>query len=175
MADRATKSLCSAIQLLIAGHGIDLRPTQSLLFHKRGGRIPFQTCGERDYLEIRMTERPRNPCHHVVQREPCLKSEMRALRTGHLTATVARPRGHLKRNVVVKSTATLGTTSASRRVVFRDIQDVCSCAFDHASVTFNEADETVTVSTGTGPRGACLCRVVPRKGQRLKEFFSRVS
>ena len=45
-----------------------------------------------------------------------------------------------------------------------------SCAFDHASVTFTESDGHVTVLTGRGPRCECFCRVVPRKGQRLKDL-----
>ena len=45
-----------------------------------------------------------------------------------------------------------------------------SCAFDYASVTFKESDGYVTVLTGRGPRCECLCRVVPRKGQRLKDL-----
>ena len=37
VADRATKSLCSATGPLTAGYGIDLRLTQSVHFHKQGG------------------------------------------------------------------------------------------------------------------------------------------
>ena len=45
-----------------------------------------------------------------------------------------------------------------------------SCAFDYASVTLKESDGYVTVLTGRGPRCECSCRVVPRKGQRLKDL-----
>ena len=45
-----------------------------------------------------------------------------------------------------------------------------SCAFDYASVTFKESDGYVTVLTGRGHRCECFCRVVPRKGQRLKDL-----
>ena len=45
-----------------------------------------------------------------------------------------------------------------------------SCAFDYASVTFKESDGYVTVLTGRRPRCECFCRVVPRKGQRLKDL-----
>ena len=45
-----------------------------------------------------------------------------------------------------------------------------SSAFDYASVTFKESDGYVTVLTGRGPRCECFCRVVPRKGQRLKDL-----
>ena len=45
-----------------------------------------------------------------------------------------------------------------------------SCAFDYASVTFKESNGDVAVLTGRGPRCECFCRVVPRKGQRLKDL-----
>ena len=45
-----------------------------------------------------------------------------------------------------------------------------SCAVDCASVTFKEYDGYVTVLTGRGPLCECFCRVVPRKGQRLKDL-----
>ena len=43
-----------------------------------------------------------------------------------------------------------------------------SCAFDYASVTFKESHGYVTVLTGRGPGCESFCRVVPRKGQRLR-------
>ena len=43
-----------------------------------------------------------------------------------------------------------------------------SCAFHFASVTFKESDGYVTALTGRGHRCECFCRVVPRKGRRLK-------
>ena len=43
-----------------------------------------------------------------------------------------------------------------------------SCAFDYASVFFKESDGYVTVLTDRGPRCECFCRIVLRKGQRLK-------
>ena len=45
-----------------------------------------------------------------------------------------------------------------------------SCAFDCASDTFKESDGQVTVLTGSGPRCECFSRVVPRKGQRLRDL-----
>ena len=45
-----------------------------------------------------------------------------------------------------------------------------SCAFDYESVTFKESDGYVTVLIGRGPRCEYCCRVVPRKGQRLKDL-----
>ena len=186
VADWATKSLCSPTALLSARYGIDLRQTQSVLFHTRGGRIPLQRCGRRDFLEIRMTERP---CEinaitlSKVKREvEPLESAMRALRTGHLSSTVVRApwspeekrrretNGHAECDdsceICVK---TRGISRHPGRVHSE------SCAFDYASVAFKAAAETVTVLTGRGPRGECFCRVVPRKRQRLKELETFLS
>ena len=90
----ATKSLCSPSKLLSARCGIDLRPTQSVFFRRRGGRIPLRRCGRRDYLEIRMsgqTWRINAITLSNVKREvESLKSELRALWTGHFTVTEGR-------------------------------------------------------------------------------------
>ena len=43
-----------------------------------------------------------------------------------------------------------------------------SCSFDYSIV--KESDGYVTVLTGRRPRIECFCRVVPRKGQRLKDL-----
>ena len=48
--------------------------------------------------------------------------------------------------------------------------EVESCAYDYPSVTFKESYGYVSVLTGRGPRCECFCRVVPRKGQRLKDL-----
>ena len=45
-----------------------------------------------------------------------------------------------------------------------------SCAFDYASVTFKESHGYVTVLIGRGPGCESFCRVVPRKGQRLRDL-----
>ena len=94
VADQATKSLCSAAKLSTAKCDIDLRQTQSVLFHKRGGRIPLQRCGRQDNLEKRMTEGPREinamTLSSVKREVESLKIEMRALCTSHFTATVPR-------------------------------------------------------------------------------------
>ena len=106
-----------------------------------------------------------------------LNSELRALRTGHLsTSEVRRPwtpeeklrhesNGHVEYDnrceICVKSS---GISRHPGRVYSE------SCAFDYASVTFKESDGYVTVLTGRGPRCECCCRVVPRKGQRLKDL-----
>ena len=105
-----------------------------------------------------------------------LKSELRALRTGHLSTSEVRlpwtpeekhrheVNGHAEYDnrceICVKSS---GISRHPRRVFSE------SCAFDHASVIFKESDGYVTVYTGRGPRCESFCRVVPRKGQRLKD------
>ena len=56
---------------------------------------------------------------------------------------------------------------------FLDILVVCIQSlvlFDYASVTFKGFDGSVTVLTGRGPLCECFCRVVPRKGRRLKDL-----
>ena len=107
-----------------------------------------------------------------------LKSELRALRTGHLSTSEGRlpwtpeeklrhdSNGHaeydIRCEICVKSS---GISRHPRRVYSE------SCAFDHASVTFFlESDGYVTLLTGRGPRCECFCRVAPRKGQRLKDL-----
>ena len=103
-----------------------------------------------------------------------LKSELRALRTGHLSTSEVRlpwtpeekhrheVNGHANRcEICVKSS---GISRHPRR------ENSESCAFDYASVTFKESDGYVTVLTGRGPRCECFCRVVPQKGLRLKDL-----
>ena len=106
-----------------------------------------------------------------------LKSELRALRIGHLSTSEVRlpwtpeekhrheVSGHAEHDnrfeICVKPN---GIFRHTRRVYSE------SCAFDCASVTFKESDGYVAVLTGRGPRCECFCRVVPRKGQRFKEF-----
>ena len=106
-----------------------------------------------------------------------LQSELRALRTGHLSTSEVRlpwtpeeklqheSNGHAEYDnrceICVKSN---GISRHPRRVCSE------SCAFDCASVTFKESDGYVTVLIGGGPRRECFCRVVPRNGQRLKDL-----
>ena len=106
-----------------------------------------------------------------------LKSGLRALRTGHLSTSELRlpwtpeekPRhesnGHAEDDnrceICVKSS---GVSRHPGRAYSE------SCAFDYANVTFKESDGYVTVLTGRGPRCECICRVAPRKGQRLKDL-----
>ena len=82
VATRDTRSLCSATKLVNAGHSKEMRPTRS-----GGGCILLQRCGKRDFLSIRV----RKSCEinaitfSTMKREvQSLKSELRALRTGHL-------------------------------------------------------------------------------------------
>ena len=77
VATRATRSLCSATKLLNAGHSIEMRPTQSVLRRSGGGCILLRR--KRDFLSIRV----RKSCE-INAITFSLKSELRALRTGHL-------------------------------------------------------------------------------------------
>ena len=52
VATRATRSLCSATELVSAGYSIEMRPTQSVLRRSGGGCILLQRCGKRDFLSI---------------------------------------------------------------------------------------------------------------------------
>ena len=74
-------------------------------------------------------------------------------------------RASCRRAGIVVPKADLVISRHPRRRVYSE-----SCAFDYASVTFKESDGYVTVLTGRGPRCECFCRVVLRKGQRLKDL-----
>ena len=115
-----------------------------------------------------MTEGPREinamTLSNVKREVESLKIEMRALRTGHLTATMPRAawspeekrrdemNGHAeyddKCEICVK---TRGISRYPRHVYSE------SCALDNACVTFKVAAVAITVSTGRGPRGDCFC------------------
>ena len=177
---RATRSLCSATKLVNAGYSILMKPDQSFLRHSGGGSILLQRYGKRDFLSIRVMKiREINAITFTTMKREVesLQSELRALRTGHLpTSEVRLPwsieekhrhevNGHAEYDnrceICVKSS---GISRHPRRVYSE------SCAFDYASVTFKGSDGCVTVLTGRGPRCECFCRVVPRKGQRLKDL-----
>ena len=151
-ATRATRSLCSATKLVNAGYSIEMRPSQSVLRRSGGGCKLRQRCGKRDFLPIRVRKSCEITFSTMKREVQSLKSELPALRTGHLCA----------------SEVILSTTTGEFCVKCR----VCSesCAFEYSSVTFKESDGYVTVLTGRGPRCECCCRVVPRKGQRLKDL-----
>ena len=163
-----------------AGYSIEMRPARSVLRRSGGGCILLQRCGKRDFLSIRV----RKSCEinaitfSTMAREvQSLKSELRALGTGHLSTSEVRlrwtPEEKLRHEskgraeydnrceICVKSS---GISRHPRRVYSE------SSAFDYASVTFKESDGHVTVLTGRGPRCEYFCRVVPRKGQRLKDL-----
>ena len=180
VATRPTRSLCSATKLVNAGHSIEMRPTQSVLRRSGGGCIPLQRCGKRDFLIIRV----RKSCEinaitlSTMKREvQSLKSELRALRTGHLSTSEVRlpwtpeeklrhkSNGHAEYDNRCEICMMSSGISRHPRRGYSE-----SCAFKYASVTFKESDGYVTVSTGRGPRCECFCRVVPRKGQRLKDL-----
>ena len=87
VATRATRSQCSATKLVSAGYSIEMRSTQSVLRRSGGSCILLQRYGKRDFMSIRV----RKTCEinaitfATVKREvQSLKSELRALRTGHL-------------------------------------------------------------------------------------------
>ena len=147
-----------------------MRPTQSVLRRSAGGCILLQRCGKRHFLSIRV----RKSCEinaitfSTMKREvKSLKSELRALRNGHLSTSEVRLPLTLEEKHRHESN---GHAEYFNRC------EICvrvyseSCAFDFASVTFKESDGYVTVLTGRGPRCECFCRVVPRKGQRLKDL-----
>ena len=104
-----------------------------------------------------------------------LKSELRALRTGHLSASEVRlpwtpeerheSNGHAENDNRCAICVTSSGISRHPRRVYSE-----SCAFHYASVTLKESDGYVTALTGRGPRCECFCRVVPSKGQRLKDL-----
>ena len=90
VATRATRSLCSATKLVSVGYCIEMKPIQSVLHHRRGGSILFRRCGKRDSLSIRVTKiRETNAISFsIMKREvQSLKSELRALRVGHLSTS----------------------------------------------------------------------------------------
>ena len=141
VATRATRSLCSATKLVNAGHSIEMWPTQSVLRRSGGGCILLQRCGMRDILSIRV----RKSCEinaitfSTMKREvQSLKSDLRALRTGHLSTPSQTP-GHLKRNFDTSLTTPSRVKSRHPRRVYSE-----SCAFDHVSATFKVSDGYVT-------------------------------
>ena len=88
-----------------------------------------------------------------------LKSELRALHTGHLSTSEVRlpwtpeekrrheSKGHAEYDNRCEICVKLSGISRHPRRVYSE-----SCAFDYASVTFKESDGYVTVLTGRGPR-----------------------
>ena len=92
-ATRATESLRSATKLVSAGYSIEMKPTQSVLRRSGSGCILLQRCGMRDFLPIRMGKsREINAITlSTMKREgQSVKSELRALRTGHLSTSEVR-------------------------------------------------------------------------------------
>ena len=180
VATRGTRSLCSATKLVNAGYSIEMRPTEFVLRRSGGGCMLLQRCAMRDFLSIRI----RKSCEinaitfsTMKRGVQFLKSELRALRTGYLSTSEVRLRwtpeeklrhesnGHAEYDnrcaICVKSS---GNSKHPRRVYSE------SFAFDNASVTLKESGSYVTVFISRGPRFECFCRVVPRKGQRLKDL-----
>ena len=114
VANRATRSLCSATTPVSAGYSMEMRPTQSVLRRSGGGCKLLQRCGEPDFLSIRV----KNSCEinaitfSTMKREvQSLKIELPALRTvtcPHLRSDFP---GHLRRNIDTRSTVTLSMTT----------------------------------------------------------------
>ena len=130
-------------------------------------------------LSIRVTRVPEINAitFNTMEREvQSLKKELRALRNGHLsTSEVKLPwspdeklrhesNGHAECDHRCETCVSASGISRHPRRVYSE-----SCAFHYAS-TFKESHGDVTVLTGRGPRCECFCRVVPRKGQRLKDL-----
>ena len=70
-----------------------MKPDQSVLRHSGGGSILLQRCGKRDFLSIRvMKSREINAITFTTMKREVesLKSELRALRTGHLSTSEVR-------------------------------------------------------------------------------------
>ena len=114
VATRTTRSLCSAKKLVNAGYSTEMRRTQSVLRRIGGGCTLLQRCGKRDFLSIRV----RKSCEinaitfSTMKREvQSLKSELRALRTGHLSTSEVRLPWTLKRNFDTSLTVTPSMTT----------------------------------------------------------------
>ena len=149
VATRATRSLCSATKLVTAGYSIEMRPTQSVLRRSGGGCILLQRYGKRDFLSIRV----RKSCEinaitfSTMKREvQSLKSELRALRTGHLSTSEVRlpwtpeekllrheSNGHAEYHNRCEICVMSSGISRHPRRVYSE-----SCAFDYASVVFSK-------------------------------------
>ena len=78
---------------MTAGYSIEMRPPQSVLRRNGGGYVLLQRCGKRDFVSIRV----RKSCEvnaitfSTKKREvQSLKSELRALRPGHLSTSEVR-------------------------------------------------------------------------------------
>ena len=111
VADRATRSLCSATKLVSAGYGLEMNPSHSVLHHRSDGSVRLRRCGNRDFLSIRVKRvREINAITFTtLKREvQSLKSELRALVTCLLLMSDFP--GHLRRNIDTKPTVTLSMT-----------------------------------------------------------------
>ena len=158
VATRATRSLCSATKLVSAGYSIDMRPIQSVLRRSGGDCILLQRCGKRDFLSIEV----RKSCEinaitfSTMKREvPSLKRELRALRTGHLSTSEVKLPWTPEENLRHESIG---------HAEYDNWWDICVKSSGLSRHPRREYSESC------GPRCECFCRVVPRKGQRLKDL-----
>ena len=96
VATRATRSLCTASKLLSDGYEVQMKPIFSVLHRRNDESVLLRGSGTRDFLVIRLakTSDINAITTSTMKREvKSLKSELRALRTGHLSTTeVRRPR-----------------------------------------------------------------------------------
>ena len=144
-ATRATRSLCSATNLVNAGYSIEMRPTLSVLPHNGGDCTLFSTLRKALLLV--------NPSANSCEINAITFSTMK--RDPMVTVIDKRC------EIYVKSS---GNSRHPRRVFSE------SCAFDHATVTLKESDGYDTVLTDKGPRCECFSRVVSRKGHSLRDL-----
>ena len=130
-----TRSLCSATKLVNAGYSIEMRPTQSVLRRSGGGCTLLQRCGELEINAITLSTTKRE-----VQ---SLKSELRALRSGHLSTSEVRLPWTIEEKLRHKSK---GHAEYDNRC------EICvkSSVSRHPRRVYS-ADGCVTVLTGRGP------------------------
>ena len=167
VATRAARSLCSALKLLRCGYEVEMKPTHSAVRHRNGGSVLLRRSSIRDFLVIRVpkTSEVNNITFFIIKCEvESLKSELCAPPTSHLSTSEVRLPWIPHDNICDSCVTSCGISRHPLRVYSE------SCAFNDASGTFKEAKDFVTVLTGRGPRCECFCRVVPRKGQRLKKL-----
>ena len=91
---RAAKFLCSARELSSVGSGSDMRPTESVLHHKRDGRVLLQRCGKRDSLDFRVARKTREINTSMISPQRTRSSLSTEWATctahGHLSARTGR-------------------------------------------------------------------------------------
>ena len=125
------------------------------MYHRNGDCVLLQRSGRRDCLVIRIakTSEINAITFSTMQRKvESLKSEVRALRAGHLSTSEVRlpwtpeekhrhkVNGHAEYDNLCQIWAKSSGVARNLRRVYSQ-----SCAFDHASVTLKDANEFVSV------------------------------